>query len=257
MLRLESVTLSYGTRPVLADLSLEVHPGEILGLIGPNGAGKSTLIRAASGVLAAGSGNVSIDGTPLSRWPPRERAKRIAVVPQAATAPPAITVHQTVMLGRAAHAGWRGRESQTDRDAVDEALRRTGTEPFSHRFLAELSGGERQLVFLARALAQKPRYLLLDEPTTHLDLRHEIAILALLEDLARTDQLGILTALHDLNIAARHCHRIALVAGGSLRALGTPGEVLTAPLLSSAYGVPVSIFRDPASGMPVIFASCK
>ena len=254
MIRLESAEISYGSRVVLEGVSLELRPGEVLGLLGPNGAGKSTLLRAASGVLAPRAGSITVDGSEVSRLRPADRAKRIAVVQQAAQTPDTVTVEETVLLGRVAHMGWLGRETQADREATEDALHRTGTASLSGRRLGEISGGERQLVLIARALAQRPAYLLLDEPTAHLDLRHEARILQLLRDLAHSSGLGILAALHDLNVAARHADRVALLAGGRLQASGPPVEVLTQPLLSAAYGVPVSIFREPSSGAPVIFA---
>ncbi len=251
---MQSVALGYKGRVVLEDFSLEVSPGEVVALIGPNGAGKSTVIRAASGVLAPARGKVLVEGENVHGLPPAERARRIAVVPQAAQVPEAFTAREAVLMGRTPYLGWLGHETPRDIDAAEAAMERTSTRDLASRRLGELSGGERQLVLMARALAQSPRYLLLDEPTAHLDLRHEAAIFAILRDLARRDRLGVLAAVHDLNLASRHADRVALIAGGKLRACGPPGEVLTATQLSEAYGVPVSIFADPETGAPVIFA---
>lgn len=257
MLRTESATLGYPGRPVLEGVTLEIHPGEVVALIGPNGAGKSTLIRAASGVLRTSAGRIAVDGVDVAGLAHADRAKRVAVVPQGAQVPEAFGVLETVRLGRTAYQGWLGRESRDDESVVRESIERTQTRHLEARRLGELSGGERQLVLIARALAQKAQYLLLDEPTAHLDLRHEALILELVKDLAHRDGLGVLVALHDLNLAARHADRVALLAGGRLRAVGPPTEILTEKALSDAYGVPVSIFRDPSCGSPVIFAAFK
>ena len=257
MLRIESATLGYPGRPVLSGVTLEVRPGEIVALIGPNGAGKSTLVRAASGVLRPSAGRIDVDGEDIANLPFTARAKLVAVVPQAAQMPEEFSVLETVRMGRTAYLGWLGRESRDDEAAVIEAMRRTQIQAFESRRLGELSGGERQLVLVARALAQSSRYLLLDEPTAHLDLRHETAILELVKDLAHRDGLGVLIALHDLNLAARHADRVALLAAGGLRAIGPPLEVLTENALGAAYGVPVNISRDPSTGSPVIFAALR
>lgn len=248
MLCLQSLTLGYGPRRVLEGVSLTVSPGEIVALVGPNGSGKSTLLRAASGVLAPVAGSVQLDGAALHALAPADRARRVAVVPQAARLPDAFTVEDTVLLGRTAYVGWVGRETAADRDAAQRAMARAGIEGLSTRRLGEISGGEQQLVLLARALAQSAPVMLLDEPTAHLDLGHEMRILTLLEHLAREEKLAVLIALHDLNIAAQFAHRVALLAGGGLRALGPPNEVLTVERIRAAYGVDVAIRRLPETG---------
>lgn len=252
MLSVESVTLGYAGRPVLEGISASVRPGEVVILIGPNGAGKSTLIRAASGVLRPLAGRVLVDDQDVHTLRPNERAKRIAVVPQAASLPDSFTAHFTVLLGRTCHVGWMAKERPEDQAAATSAMRRTATETLASRRLGELSGGERQLVIVARALAQAPRYLLLDEPTAHLDLRHEASILRLMKDLAR-DGIGVLAALHDLNLAARSADRIVLLAGGRVMASGAPEDVLTEENLSEAYATPVRVFHDPVGGARTIF----
>ncbi len=257
LLRIDSATFGYPGRPVLKDVTLEVQPGEVVALIGPNGAGKSTLLRAASGMLRPSTGRILVEGDEIASLTCRERARRIAVVPQAAHVPEAFEVLETARLGRTAYLGWLGRESEEDEAAVRDAMRRTQTQGLESRRLGELSGGERQLVLIARALAQKARCLLLDEPTAHLDLRHETTILKLINQLAHEDGLGVLIALHDLNLAARHADRVALLARGRLRGLGPPDQALTEETLSEAYDVPVKIFRDPSTGSPVIFAASR
>jgi iron complex transport system ATP-binding protein len=254
MLALESVTLGYGSRVVLDALTLKVDPGEVVALIGPNGAGKSTVIRAASGVIRPLRGRIEVDGADVHRIPPFERAKKLAVVPQAAQVPDSYTAREAVLMGRTAYLGWLGRESDGDIGIARAAMERTRTTELAERRLGELSGGERQLVLIARALTQSARFLLLDEPTAHLDLRHEAAILELTRDLAARDGLGVLAALHDLNLASRHADRVALIAGGRLQACGAPRDILTEERLTEAYGVPITIFEDPSSGAPVVFA---
>ena len=244
MLSLESLTVGYGPRTVLRDVSLEVARGEMVGLIGPNGAGKSTLIRAASAVLRPAAGRILAGGEDIHRLSAERRAKLVAVVPQAARVPDAFTAADTVLMGRTAHVGWLGRETEADRKAAEEAMRRTSTSSLASRRIEDLSGGERQLVLIARALAQSAPILLMDEPTAHLDLRHQEEILRLARDLARSEGLAILIALHDVNLAARHADRVALVAEGTLKAVGPPPDVLTGATLEAAYGIPVRVLKD-------------
>jgi iron complex transport system ATP-binding protein len=252
VLALESVTAGYGGRPVLDGVSLAVAPGEVLALIGPNGAGKSTLIRAASGLMAPARGRVTVDGEDVHRLRPQVRARKVAVVPQAARLPEAFTVLDTVLMGRTAYLGWVGRETEADREAASAAMRRTSILDLAERRIGDLSGGEQQLVLVARALAQSAPVLLMDEPTAHLDLGHQARILGLVQELARGGELTVLIALHDLNLAAQYAGRAALLAGGRLRAVGTPADVLTEANVSGAYGVPVKVLVHPASGTPLI-----
>jgi iron complex transport system ATP-binding protein len=251
---IESLDLGYGPRTVLAGVSLAVARGTVTALIGPNGAGKSTLIRAASGVLAPRAGRVLVDGEDVARLAPDRRARKVAVVPQAVHLPEAFTALDTVLLGRTAYLGWLGRETAADQEAARQAMARTSTLELAERRLGELSGGERQLVLIAHALAQAAPVLLLDEPTAHLDLRHQAEVLALVTRLAHADGFAVLMALHDVNHAARHADRVAVLAGGRLAAAGEPAEVLTAPVLSTAYGLPVKVIPHPDGGRPLIFA---
>jgi len=250
MLSVESLTVGYGHRTVLRDVTLEVARGEVVALIGPNGAGKSTLIRAASAVLRPAAGRVIAAGEDVHRLPADRRAKLVAVVPQAARLPDAFTAADTVLMGRTAHVGWLGRENDADRKAAGEAMRRTSTSTLASRRIEDLSGGERQLVLIARALAQCAPILLMDEPTAHLDLRHQEEILRLARGLARSEGLAILVALHDVNLAARHADRVALLAEGSLKAVGAPPDVLTGATLEEAYGIRVRVVQD--GGRPII-----
>ncbi len=252
MLAFQSVSVRYGTRPVLHEISFRVEKSEMVALIGPNGAGKTTLIRAASGVLDLAAGSILLDGKAIQRLSFSQRAGLLAVVPQARNLPDTFTVFETVLLGRTPYLGWLGQPGGRDRERVSWALQRTDTLQLADRMIGELSGGEQQLVLLARALAQETPILLLDEPTAHLDLRHQSRLLSLVRKLAHEQGLAVLMAVHDLNLAAIYADRVALLVEGHLRSLGTPDEVLTLKNLGEAYQVPLSITRHPEYGTPLI-----
>jgi len=252
MLKIEQLTVAYNSRMVLHEVSFNVASGEVVALVGPNGAGKSTLIRAVSGVVPLLHGDVRIDGGLLSRLSTMERARYLAVVPQARSLPPAFTVYESVLLGRTPHMGWLGRTGPHDHERVQYALDHTQMLPFAERYVGELSGGEQQRVLLARALAQDTPVLLLDEPTTHLDLRHRESLIRLIRDLAANKHLAVLMVLHDLNLAGLYADRVALLVEGRVRAIGAPSEVLTAAILSDVYGIPVHVIPHPDYGSPLV-----
>lgn len=252
MLTIQSLCVAYQEHVVLHHLSLTAEKGQILAVVGPNGAGKSTLIRAVSGVLPPREGKIWVDGRDLSRLSPAWRARLMAVVPQARQLPAAFTVYQTVLLGRTPYLSWLGNAGQRDHAAVLLALERTRLSELAERRVGELSGGEQQRVLLARALAQEAPLLLLDEPTTHLDLQHQSGLLNLVRNLAREKHLTVLMVLHDLNLAGLYADRVALLAEGRLFAVGKPEEVLTAKNLSAVYGVPVSVIPHPQYGTPLV-----
>ncbi len=254
MLSINDVTIRYETRTVLRNISLDVNAGEVLALIGPNGVGKSTLIRACSGNLKPMGGHITIDGQDMHRLRVEDRAKLIAVVPQAVRLPEMFSVFETVLMGRTPYLGWLGREGELDRSAVQAALERTCTLDLTDRPIGELSGGEQQRVLIARALAQSAHTLLLDEPTAHLDLKHQAGVLSLVCDLAHTGNYAVLIALHDLNLAAQYADRVALLSNGTMAAIGTPEEVLTEKNLSPAYGLRITVYEHPAHGAPLIHA---
>jgi iron complex transport system ATP-binding protein len=254
MLSIDDVTICYEARTVLRNISLDVNAGEVLALIGPNGVGKSTLLRACSGTLKPIGGCVLIDGQDVHRLRVEDRAKLIAVVPQAVRLPEIFNVFETVLMGRTPYVGWLGRESEKDRLAVEAALDRTYTLDLADRPIGELSGGEQQRVMIARALAQSARILLLDEPTAHLDLKHQASVLSLVSDLAHAENYAVLIALHDLNLAAQYADRVALLSNGSVAAIGTPEEVLTEENLSPAYGLRIAVYEHPAHGAPLVHA---
>lgn len=257
MLNIEHLSVAYGARRVLHDVSLDVQAGEVLALIGPNGSGKSTLIRAVSGVLPVEAGRVQVDGRALTQLSTMERARYLAVVPQAHNLPPAFSVYETVLLGRTPYLGWLGRAGPRDHERVRYALERTQLTPLAERRVGELSGGEQQRVLLGRALAQDTPVLLLDEPTTHLDLEHHEGLIHLVRELALGRQLAVLMVLHDLNTASLYADRLSLLVEGRIRATGTPAEVLTEARLSEVYHVPVRIIPHPQYGNPLILPDGK
>jgi iron complex transport system ATP-binding protein len=252
-LAIRGLTVAYGEQVALSNVSLTLQPGEVVALIGPNGAGKSTLINAVSGILPIRSGKVLYGDQELLHLTNAQRARILGVVPQARQLGGAFTVAQTVMLGRTAYMGWLGRETESDRGAVQLALEQTNLEDFKERNIASLSGGEHQRVLLARALAQSTPVMLLDEPTNHLDMQHQADLLALVRKLTREKQLAVVMALHDLNLVSFFADRIALLVGGKLEVVGTPQEVITQERISGAYQTPVEIIYHPETGAPIIF----
>ena len=248
----DRLRFAYGPRPVLDDVSFAIGPGELVGVIGPNGAGKTTLVRLLAGVLSPIGGSVRLAGRPLSEYRRREVARRLAVVPQDAHVDFPFTALEVVLMGRAAHLPPLGFPRARDLTVARAAMQRLEVAHIEDRPLDRVSGGERQRVLLARALAQEPDVLLLDEPTTHLDLRHQAGIHDVLGELSRSRGTAVLSVLHDLNLAAMYCDRLLLLAGGRLVRDGTPGDVLTAEALGSAYRTRVYVGPNPATGSLVV-----
>lgn len=251
-LTLSHLSAAYGKRPIVRDVSLTVRAGEVMALVGPNGAGKSTLIRVISGVVRAAGGEARLDDRDLLRLSPGERARLVAVVPQLVHLPDAFTVGEIVLMGRTPHLQlWAG-ESQHDCTVAWQALKKTQTDGLVDRRVYELSGGEQQRVVIARALAQEPRVLLLDEPTAHLDLKFQLGVLELVRSLAREHGLAVLMTLHDLNQAAVYADRVALMEQGKIVAQGSAREVFTPQQLGRVYGVRVVVGLHPEYGTPLI-----
>ena len=233
-------------------MSLEVRPGSVVGLIGPNGSGKSTLVKTIVRTHPIQRGRVLLDGEDVARMTASALARRVAVVPQSPVLPEAFTGYDLVLLGRTPHLRLLQREGRRDWDAVERALEQTESLDLASRLLAELSGGERQRLVLARALAQEPDVLLLDEPTTHLDVGHQLALLDLVERLSREQHLAVLAVFHDLNVAARCCAAVVLLHRGEVLASGAPAEVLTPENIAAAYGVEATVIRHPNDGTPLV-----
>lgn len=252
MLEINALSVAYFEAEVLREVSLSVQSGEILALVGPNGAGKSTLVRAVSGVIPVTHGRVRMNGVELHRLGTMQRARYLAVVPQARELPAAYTVYQTVLLGRTPYLSWLGIPGPKDHAIVQLSLERTLTVGLAERRVSDLSGGEQQRVLLARALAQDAPILLLDEPTTHLDLQHQSNLLNLVRQLCQDRNLTVLMVLHDLNLASLYADRIALMSAGRILATGLPTEVLTSENLSSVYHVPVNVIPHPDYGTPLV-----
>jgi iron complex transport system ATP-binding protein len=252
MLEVEQLRVQRGARTVLDDLSLQLLPGQVLGVLGPNGAGKSTLLGALSGELASASGRVLLDGRPLAAWAGPERARRLAVLAQSSTLDFAFRVEDVVAMGRLPHASGR----ELDGQIVAAALAAADVTYLSGRNYLTLSGGERQRVHLARVLAQlwpggAGQVLLLDEPTSMLDPLHQHSTLQAVRDFAQRGA-AVLVIVHDLNLAARYCDRLLLLAEGRPHALGTPDEVLQPATLNAVFGLQVLVQRHPERDHPLI-----
>ncbi|HXV37489.1 MAG TPA: ABC transporter ATP-binding protein [Myxococcota bacterium] len=249
-LRFEEVALALGGREILRGLSLDVPEGAVVALAGRNGAGKTTLLRVASRVLQPDAGRVWLGGAALESFSRRALAKQIAVVPQDAPVSFPFRAIEVVLMGRSPHLGALGFESRADIALARSTMERVGIAALANRSILELSGGERQLVLIARALTQQPRILLLDEPTAHLDLAHRVAVLDLVRDFAR-DGRSALVVSHDLSLSARCSDRLALLVDGRLLACDEPAAVLTPENLASAFSIRADVVRAP-DGSPLV-----
>lgn len=238
-MRLEAkdLCLGYGGSPVVEELALTFEPGSVTAVIGANGSGKSTILKALARVLRPSGGGVYLDGRALGAWRPAELARHLAVLPQVHGVPDDLTVRELVRYGRFPHRGRPGNDARADGAAVDRALTLASLTDLSARPLASLSGGERQRAWLALALAQEPRVLLLDEPTTYLDVRYQFEVLDLVASLNRDLGITVIMVLHDLNHAARYSGRVVALRSGRVVADGTPADVLTEATLERVFGV--------------------
>lgn len=253
MIRFDDVVLRYAgsKEPAVRGVSLEALAGRVTAVVGPNGSGKSTLVRTLLGRLAPERGSVTLDRRPFHDFTRREVATTLAVVPQREEPAFPLTVRDFIALGRYPHGSAFGGSSVADRDAIASAIARADVGTLASRNTDELSGGEWQRVRIARALAQGGRALVLDEPTTFLDVAHEMAVFELLDSLARTGQC-ILLVSHQLNLVARFADHIVLLHHGSIAAAGTPAEVMRGEVLERVYEWPLVVTRDPAVGAPVL-----
>ncbi|MCI2958477.1 ABC transporter ATP-binding protein [Agromyces atrinae] len=251
-LSVEGLALGYGDQTVITGLDLVVPPGRITAIVGANACGKSTLLRSMSRLLAPRAGRVVLDGREVHRMPAKELARTLGLLPQSPIAPEGITVADLVGRGRHPHQGILSRWSAADDLAVAEALEATHTVDLADRPVDELSGGQRQRVWIAMALAQQTDLLLLDEPTTFLDVSHQVEVLDLLTDLNRSRGTTIVMVLHDLNLAARYADHLIALQAGTVHAAGEPVDVLTEDCVRAVFGLDSRVIVDPTSGKPLM-----
>nr|WP_233189806.1 ABC transporter ATP-binding protein [Corynebacterium sp. J010B-136] len=251
-LHVKDVSVGYGERTVLDTLNVDIKRGAVTSIVGPNGCGKSTLLRTMSRLLNPTNGEIVLDGKSIHDIPTRKLATQLGLLPQTPIAPDGIVVADLVGRGRTPHQGILGRWSQQDYDIVAEALETTGISDLAERSIDELSGGQRQRVWIAMALAQRTDTLLLDEPTTYLDVKHQLDVLDLLTELNRDRGTTIVMVLHDLNLAARYSDELVAVSGGKVFAHGHPREVITKENVKSVFGIDSVIITDPVSDQPAV-----
>lgn len=251
-LHVKDVSVGYGERTVLDTLNVDIKRGAVTSIVGPNGCGKSTLLRTMSRLLNPTKGEIVLDGKSIHDIPTRKLATQLGLLPQTPIAPDGIVVADLVGRGRTPHQGILGRWSQQDYDIVAEALEITGISDLAERSIDELSGGQRQRVWIAMALAQRTDTLLLDEPTTYLDVKHQLDVLDLLTELNRDRGTTIVMVLHDLNLAARYSDELVAVSGGKVFAHGHPREVITKENVKSVFGIDSVIITDPVSDQPAV-----
>ncbi|MFI9759450.1 ABC transporter ATP-binding protein [Streptomyces sp. NPDC051963] len=251
-LEASELSLGYGESEIVSRLDLALPPGRITVVVGPNACGKSTLLRALARLLPPLSGAVLLDGRDIHRTPSREVAATLGVLPQSPVAPDAIVVADLVGRGRYPHQGWFRRWTRADDEAVAAAMLATGVLDLADRSVDELSGGQRQRVWIAMALAQETDVLLLDEPTTYLDITHQLEVLDLLTDLNRARGVTLALVLHDLNLACRYADHLVAMKAGRVVAEGPPGDIVTESLVHEVFGLRSSVIADPASGTPMV-----
>ncbi|WP_309299354.1 ABC transporter ATP-binding protein [Paenibacillus sp. YYML68] len=254
LVQVQDVVKRYRSRDVLRDVTVQTSAGEWLGILGPNGSGKSTLLHAIAGTEPIQGGSVLVAGKPVRTYSRKQLARLIAVLEQEALPVVGFTVREVVEMGRYAYQNWLGDEESgaASERVIEQALAWARLEPLADRQMAELSGGERQRAALAKALAQQPRLLLLDEPTTYLDIGYQLEMLNAVSDWQRESGAAVISVLHDLNLAAQYCDRLLLLHEGRVVALGAPDEVLEASLLERVYGTRPSVLLHPERSVPQI-----
>lgn len=257
MIQIVNGSVAYGDTSVLRGVHASVAPGECIGIIGPNGSGKTTLLKLMSGELKAQSGEVIVCGRPIGQWSAKERARLITVVTQEGIVPVPFSVYDVVMMGRHPHRRRFFPPSARDRQVVARALEATGLNDMAHKPVAHLSGGERQRVAVARAMAQEPQILLLDEPTTYLDIGYQLTLLQYVWDWRVLTGASVVTVLHDLNLAAQFCERMLMMDRGRIVADGTPEDVLQKDRLKRVYRTSPHLIRHPTRDVPQVLLSLK
>jgi iron complex transport system ATP-binding protein len=245
-----NVNFSYAAKPVMGNISFAIDEGQVVAVIGPNGSGKTTLLKIINGTLFPDAGQMLIDGKETGRWQRKEIAQKVAIVPQETAMIFPFYAEEIVLMGRFPHLGRYSFEDKKDYKIVHEAMEKTDTLAFADRRFSELSAGERQRVLIARALAQEPKVLLLDESTVFLDLKHQSQFLALLKQLNTEQQLTVIFVTHDINLAAQNADRIILLYSGKIYAIGKPAEVITAANIKEVYDVDAGIDSNPYDGSP-------
>ncbi len=250
LLQLKQTTFSYGERSVIQNIDLDLHSGDFMGILGPNGSGKTTLLRLMAGVLKPQRGEIKLLGKPLKDYPPRERAKIMGMVPQEFDILFPFEAFEVVLMGRWPYLKAMAWESEEDKKMARAAMELTDSFQFAHRPVTELSGGEQERVLIARALAQNPQLLLLDEPTTHLDLEHQMRIYELLLKLNQEKKMTIVMVVHDLNFAAIACQKILLLKEGRCVKMGSPEEVMDEATLKSVFNVGVFVEKHEKTQRP-------
>ncbi|MBA9004032.1 ABC transporter ATP-binding protein [Thermomonospora cellulosilytica] len=251
-LHTEGLRLGYGSRTVVDGVSVRIPPGRITMVVGPNACGKSTFLRGLARLLGPAAGTVYLDGRDIHAMPSRQVATRLGILPQSPVAPEGITVVDLVGRGRHPHQGWFRHWTPADDEAVAAALTATGTLELAGRPVNELSGGQRQRVWIAMALAQRTGILLLDEPTTYLDVGHQIEVLDLLADLNAAEGTTVVAVLHDLNLACRYGDHLIAMKDGRVVAEGPPAEVVSEQLVTELFAMPCRVIDDPVSGTPLV-----
>ncbi len=252
ILQLKDVSFAYHRDPVVQRISLQVESGEFIGVLGPNGSGKSTLLKLLGGILNPDSGTVYLKEKPLNDYKRKIIAQSIAWLPQEHAMAFSFRVGEIVLMGRHPYLSPMTFEGQKDFDIAGQAMRTTDTTHLSERQFSEISGGEKQRVMMACAIAQEPEVLLLDEPTTALDIKYQLEIISILDRLNRHDGMTLILAMHDLHLASKYCRRLILIDQGKIIKDGTPEEVLQKEILESVYGVQLKVFHDPEDGSIMI-----
>ena len=251
----QNVWLGYSRKEVLQDVTFQVLPGEMVGLIGPSGCGKSTIIRALTRIISPYKGRILLDGKDIVSIARQELARMLGVVPQMPLLPSAFTAFEVVLMGRNPHLGLFQYEGQKEMDIAWHAMERTMTRHLARRRVGELSGGEIQCLLIARVLTQETKAILLDEPTANLDIGRKVEILNLIKNLCLENNLAVLAALHDLNLAAQYCDRLVLINNGRVHALGTPSEVITPENIKEVYGAEGCVYKHPANELPAVLVN--